>query len=128
MTKKHPLQPLELDKNGVLRFKQNKIVNTLLECASAGKKLDLNDIAMIDFSQEDRAQFAQLIGYSLSGYGDLSYVDNETYDAADKTYREGLTESEARIKDLEEKLASVREQVRDLASTLFRISPDDLEE
>ncbi|HEY9661654.1 MAG TPA: hypothetical protein V6C65_24625, partial [Allocoleopsis sp.] len=27
-------------------------------------------------------QFAQLIGYSLSGFGDLSYVSDETYAAA----------------------------------------------
>jgi len=31
-----------------------------------------------DFSQEDREQFAQLIGYSLSGFGELSYVSDET--------------------------------------------------
>ena len=32
---------------------------------------------------EDRAQFAQLIGYSVSGWGDLSYVADEAIVAAD---------------------------------------------
>lgn len=34
-------------------------------------------------ADEDREQFAQLIGYSLSGFADLSYVSNKTYNAAD---------------------------------------------
>lgn len=45
----------------------------------------MNDLACMEFSQEDREQFAQLIGYSLSGYGDLSYVSDESYDAAEST-------------------------------------------
>ncbi len=34
----------------------------------------MNDLAVKDFSDEDRCQFAQLIGYSISGYEELSYV------------------------------------------------------
>ncbi len=42
----------------------------------------MNDLAMLNFSNEDRIQFAQLIGYSHSGFGELSYVDDQTYEAA----------------------------------------------
>jgi hypothetical protein len=39
---------------------------------------------MLPFSNEDRQQFAQLIGYSLGGYSELSYVDDDAYKAAEK--------------------------------------------
>jgi hypothetical protein len=32
----------------------------------------------LDFPQEDREQFAQLMGYSISGYHELSYVSDES--------------------------------------------------
>lgn len=75
----HPRQPIEKDQNGVLRFKSNAIVRALLDTG----KLNMNDLAVLPFSVEDRCQFAQLIGYSVSGYGDLSYVSAEEADAAD---------------------------------------------
>jgi len=42
---------------------------------------------MIGFPQEDREQFAQLIGYSLSGFGELDYVSDETYEVAERMLR-----------------------------------------
>ncbi|ELY4307208.1 hypothetical protein SMZ19_003863 [Cronobacter sakazakii] len=36
-------------------------------------------MALEEFDAEDRMQLAQLIGYSLSGYGSLSYVSDESY-------------------------------------------------
>jgi hypothetical protein len=75
---KHPLQPLVKDEYGVVRFKPNKIVRYLLDNGG----IDLNWLATIDFSREDREQFAQLIGYSLSGFSELSYVRDKTYIAA----------------------------------------------
>lgn len=78
---KHPVQPLVKDKNGVVRFKENKIVSFLLE---AGPN-DMNTLATMPFSVEDREQFAQLIGYSLCGFGDLSYVTDATYERAKAT-------------------------------------------
>lgn len=74
----HPIQPLEYDDNGVLRFKCNEIVRFLLDASAYG----LNELATMDFSQNDREQFAQLIGYSLVGFAELSYVSDETYKAA----------------------------------------------
>ncbi len=76
---RHPIQPLENDGDGVIRFKQNRIVRTLLDKGS----IDLNDLARMGFDNEDHEQFAQLIGYSLGGLAELDYVSDETYDMAE---------------------------------------------
>jgi hypothetical protein len=83
--KPQPIQPLVKDQHGVDRFQGNTIVRYLLDNGG----LDLNDLARIPFSNEDRQQFAQLIGYSLSGYGELSYVDDAAYDRASTEGTEG---------------------------------------
>lgn len=74
----HPVQPLVTDKDGIVRFKANAIVRFLLDRGS----IDLNQLACTPFSQEDWVQFAQLIGYSLCGFGDLPYVDDDHYERA----------------------------------------------
>jgi len=52
---KHPTQPLEKDShNGVLRFKENKIVRYLLDEGP----FDMNHLAGISFPQGDKEQFA----------------------------------------------------------------------
>jgi hypothetical protein len=78
----HPMQPVVLDASGVARFRENAIVKYLLEWASA-RGCNMNDLAIIPFAREDREQFAQLIGYSVSGAGDLSYMGAKTIAAAD---------------------------------------------
>jgi hypothetical protein len=70
----HPNQPLVKSINGVLRFKPNAIVDYLL---TTHHSCSLNELATLDFSNEDRQQFAQLIGYSVSGWGGLPYVSEE---------------------------------------------------
>lgn len=65
----HPMQPVVIDASGVARFKENAIVRWLLEAGP----FDMNILAVTPFSDEDRRQFAQLIGYSVDGYGSLSY-------------------------------------------------------
>lgn len=80
---KHPIQPLVKDEHGVIRFKANAIVRFMLDAGRQGTRFDLNTLAIMDFSKEDREQLAQLIGYSLSGFGDLSYVSDEAYAAAE---------------------------------------------
>lgn len=84
---KHPVQPVYTDEHGTYRFKGNAIVRALVEAAEIGSKLDLNMIATMDFSREDRVQFAQLIGYSVSGFGDLSYVKDRDYAKAQTQVR-----------------------------------------
>jgi len=84
MKNKHPIQPIAPDKNGIMRFKENAIVSYLLD----NGPFDMNQLARLPFSDEDWEQFAQLIGYSLSGFGELSYVSSDTYNAA-KSMLEG---------------------------------------
>jgi len=81
MKRQHPVQPLVRDHLGVVRFKENKIVSHLLDWASS-RGMSLNEIAMMDFDREDRQQLAQLIGYSIGGYGELSYVTDRAYERA----------------------------------------------
>jgi hypothetical protein len=78
----HPVQPLLMDKRGTLRFKQNAIVVHLLEAGP----IDMNHLATMTFSREDREQFAQLIGYSHDGAGDLSYFSEATWQEAQYRY------------------------------------------
>lgn len=84
MERKHPRQPILLAADNVVRFKENKIVSWMLEMGRQGKAFDLNMIAVTPFSVEDRVQLAQLIGYSVSGFGDLSYVPEAEVEACDK--------------------------------------------
>ena len=83
---KHPQQPIELDKHGTARFKRNNIIDWLFDEG----KIDLNDISIAAqnnrkrFTKEDQMQLAQLLGYSVSGFGDLSYADPDVVEEADK--------------------------------------------
>lgn len=89
---KHPMQPIVIDEHGTPRFKANPIVRYLLD--SGG--IDLNKIAIMAgrglFSDEDQMQLAQLIGYSVGGYGDLSYVSEESINEADAAADAALAE------------------------------------
>jgi hypothetical protein len=79
-----PMQSVERDAHGVARFRVNELVRFLLDEATEGRKCDMNRLAVQDFPQEDREQFAQLIGYSIGGYSELSYVSDRSYEAAER--------------------------------------------
>lgn len=72
--------------NDVIRFKQNNIVAYLIDKGS----INLNQIAYLaadpanGFTQEDQEHLAQLIGYSVAGFGGLSYASPETVEKADE--------------------------------------------
>ncbi|MNW03269.1 hypothetical protein D3C71_1991770 [compost metagenome] len=71
MSKRQPMQPVVMADDQTVRFKRNQIICDMQElCAKHG--LDLNEIACRDYSKDDRSQLMQLIGYSVSGYGNLS--------------------------------------------------------
>lgn len=125
-----PMQPIEYDEHGVIRFKENTIVRKLLDEGG----INLNDIACWDVSQEDRVQFAQLIGYSVSGFGSLHYVNKDAmetadliaesmYDGDDKT----IDPKDAEIAILKRQLDNVRHHVKEMTTEVFFIHPDDLE-
>lgn len=80
---KHPRQPIGYAEDNIIRFKPNGIIRWMLEQGGQGKKFNLNDIAMQSFSVEDRVQFWQMLGYSVSGFGDLSFVPEEEVTACD---------------------------------------------
>jgi hypothetical protein len=121
---KNPIQPLYVDDKGVLRFKPNAIVQYLLDKGG----LDLNMLAGIEgVSQTDWEQFHMLIGYSLSGFGELSSTSDETYEAADALSQDGaLNELEVRNRILCERIKSMRGQLREGIALLYGIHPDDL--
>lgn len=119
---KHPIQPLEFDERGTLRFKTNKLVRHLLDHGG----FDMNAIGGMTFSNEDRQQFAQLTGYSLNGYGELPYVDDETYCVAAAMSHEKKSEVQARVEYLEKELKTLRDALRKPMANLFGVHPDDL--
>lgn len=86
----HPMQPVYIDDNNVARFKSNCIVRYMLDAG----KIDMNMIAALpNIPKEDREQFAQLIGYSVDGFGELSYVSDEAYAKASKLVEEAEASS-----------------------------------
>lgn len=72
--KRHPMQPLLRNAEGKAYFKPNKIVRYMLEAGREGRRFDLNSLARLPFAQEDWEQLAQLIGYGIDGFAELSYV------------------------------------------------------
>lgn len=78
-TKQLPMQPLE-KVNGILRFRKNRLVDFLLEQYKPG----LNKLATLGYSNEEWQQFAQLIGYSVDGWGTLSYVGERAWKRAER--------------------------------------------
>ncbi len=75
---RHPMQPVVVTDTGTHRFKENTIVRFLLDNGS----YDMNSLATRRFSTEDYEQFAQLIGYSVSGFCELNYASEEVKDKA----------------------------------------------
>ena len=115
----HPIQPLGIAEDGVLRFKCNAIVRHLLDHGG----IDMNAIACLDFTREDREQFAQLIGYSHSGAHDLGYMSSEVLAAAEA----GGTDAD-RAEYLRAQLNGLREALLEPMATLFGKHPDDLKD
>lgn len=117
-----PIQPLIEDEHGVIRFKPNAIVQHLLDNGG----IDMNQIAALNFSREDREQFAQLIGYSWSGACDLSYMTDEVLAAAEAMRTSGASEAECRAATLRDQITKAKDAMRDGVAELFGIHPDDL--
>lgn len=125
---KNPIQPFMKDSQGVIRFKKNELVNALLEHGQSNG-LGLNELACkytVAEHADDWQQLAQLIGYSLRGYGELCYVSDDAYGTAAAMADEGLSEKDARIEHLEHELFMVRYALREPIARLFGIHPDDL--
>lgn len=80
-----PMQPVHITEGGIARFVANRIVDDLLTRASESG-LDMNCIASRAangyYTKDEQMQFAQLIGYSVDGYGSLSYTTDLSYEEA----------------------------------------------
>lgn len=69
MSKRHPMQAIEWDGKGVIRFRRNPIVDHLLTFGG----LDMNGLRRTlvvgtpDITHQDWDQFYQLIGFSVAG-------------------------------------------------------------
>lgn len=125
MTKKMPMQPVINDEHGHLRFDANLVVRRLLDEAQK-RGFGLNELACCSFPREHREQFAQLIGYSLSGASDLSYFSTETLEAAHASFTGGKSEHEARADHLRDQLDAFKAAIRPAVAALFGVHPDDL--
>lgn len=117
-----PLQPTRIDKHETLRFTRNRMVELCLEMGP----VDMNMLAILPFTQTERQQFAQITGYSVSGYGDLSYCDDESYRAAYENHKGKMTDAEARNVHLRKILIKLREQLAEPIAMLYEIHPEDL--
>lgn len=124
---KHPMQPLILV-HDVVRFKENRAVRALYDLMQ--DKTGVDPWVCIQQSpgveRDDLIRFAQLIGYSHSGSGDLSYMDDQTWEAALMTRNHGLSELEARNVYLEAKLRKIEKRLSGLTAVAFNIDRDDL--
>jgi len=75
------MQPISLDKGGLARFKRNALVRYLLDAGP----FDLHQLRLLpNIPDEDWEQLAQLIGYTVGGFSDLSYVSDEARKEADE--------------------------------------------
>lgn len=81
----HPTQPIGFDESGVIRFKRNAIVRAMFDEQHI---LNMNEIVIRlqqgHFSKADYTQFIQLIGYPVSGAGELDGFDRKVIGVADK--------------------------------------------
>lgn len=86
--KSFPMQPIITAPDGVARFRANSIIEDLWKAGV----IDLNKIAIAAahgrYTKAEQMQLAQLIGYSVSGFGDLSYADRDVVRRADKKVQE----------------------------------------
>lgn len=72
----HPMQPLVVDSKGTVRFKKNQIVTDLLNrITTATENHITKKVIEGEYSRDDYNQLMQLVGYSVSGYGDLDLID-----------------------------------------------------
>lgn len=117
----HPVQPLIVDR-GQLRFKPNAIVKFLLDSGPS----NMNTLAGMEFTREDREQFAQLIGYSHSGAGDLSYFSNSAWDAALQAHKAGADSWQALAQVSQRELEAFKDAMREPIAALYRVHPSDL--
>ena len=118
----HPIQPI-VEKDGVLRFRENALVRFLLDTHPT---VDMNTLAKFPCSDEDREQFAQLIGYSLGGFADLHYAREETIAVAYRLAENPEeTDDQARAAICQETLIRIREILKPAVYAMYGVDVDE---
>lgn len=112
-----PIQPIHEN-----HFVKNEIVDYLLRNCG----IDMNQLAALDFSNEDRIQFAQLIGYSISGFLSLSYVDPVTFDTVNNLFEGETDYKDAQIVALKKQLEEVKRGLSIITNAITFISDDEI--
>ena len=97
---RHPVQPLIIDKHGVVRFKENRIVTHMWSSMMSVGGVDFHD----HFLKTDNEQLSQLTGITFNMFKDLPFASPETIAIADTMYREKISEDKARIQWLEKRV------------------------
>jgi len=110
------------DEHGNLRFPRNAIVEHLLDNYDGG----LNLLRTKAFSDEDWKAFTKLLGYSLRGWSELSFVTPVDIAEAEAS-ASGKDPRDARIAALEEELAHLNQALNRLRGPLMEIFGDYLE-
>lgn len=114
MNDKYPMQPIM---NG--RFESNPIVDWLCTEVSS-----MNDIAHYcaenDIAYKYQEQLAQLVGYSVGGYGSLSYVSDESYERAENQMN--IDNLETQTPEEKEALDSINSDSPDFDANFERYS------
>lgn len=77
----HPRQPIEPDEHGVVRFKRNHVVRYMLDHPDADLNILSREVQLGRLPEADYMQLMQLVGYSVSGYGDLADSGSEARQA-----------------------------------------------
>lgn len=113
------MQPVVRADSGVARFKSNAIVHWMLAFGRMGLPFDLNAILSEEFSTEDLEQLVQLLGYSLQGFEELSFVRQESVFKA-RAGESNLEEREQTITQLEQRLSSAERLAVGLAELVAR--------
>ncbi len=116
-----PIQPLETDKHGILRFRENKCVVALMKQVEALGGSWSECLYADGVETADRVQFAQLHGYSLSGFGDLGHVPETDLQAAREMHEAGKSELQARHEVLERQLNTLKNLMRPAVSELYGV-------
>ena len=82
------MQPIAPDSHGVARFRENDVIRWLVDV----KGVNLNEVSRVaqteEFDRYDVAQFWQMLGYSVSGYGDISFIPKSVVEKADSKVEE----------------------------------------
>lgn len=71
----------------------NAVVRWIARSENVGR-VDMNEVAEQGFPQEDQELFAMVIGYSVSGAGDLPYFSDAMWERADAEARRVLEEEQ----------------------------------